>query len=133
MTPEIIGTWRERAYLNWRFVRHPLHQYGRIGWEVDGRIRGFIVTSSRDLYGLTGTLVVELAAVEDSAEIEHALLAEAEAQARRTGASFLAVLAVPGSHQYRRLVIFDFISSHRASNRSHSCSQLIGLVRRLRD
>jgi hypothetical protein len=103
------GTRSDAAYLNWRFAQHPLNHYDIVGWENEGALKGYAVTTQRDVFGFKATLLVDLAAAKAAPAIEFALLAETLRRSRDAGASMVASLAVEGTSRYRNLIRFGFV------------------------
>ena len=111
------GLVRDAAYLNWRYRQHPAYRYQIIGWEIDDRLVGWMVTSTRQLFDVPSLLLVDLLvdpkAPAGVAEVLIEQLCQPE-QARCT--PMLHALAVPGSRLRASLARLGFLSIPRRFN-----------------
>ena len=78
-----IATVRDVAYLTWRYVRNPLHDYVILMAERDTRLAGYLILSM-DPHQRAAS-VVELMVDPQEAAAGHWLLAEAAGRARQAG------------------------------------------------
>jgi hypothetical protein len=98
-----VATVRDSAYLNWRYATHPDRRYvlGECRERASDRLRGIFVYGTGDLLGrFTGYLVDWLQAVDDG-DTMTAMLAAAEAEARRDGTGMVCSV---WNHTDRRFV-----------------------------
>jgi len=104
-----VGTWRDAAYLNWRYGNHPLYSYLRIGWKNEGRVTGFVVASQR-CFDIPTMLIVDMLTQRLSSDTARWLIRKVVAQARRRGCQMVAALAIPSSFMHRTLKEAGFVS-----------------------
>lgn len=92
------GVVRNAAYLNWRFVDHPVYAYKRMAWENGGRVAGYIVTSARETFGVPSTLVADVFTAPGAPRrVAESMLEEAGSVAARKGSQMLVALAAQDS------------------------------------
>lgn len=76
---------RSAAYMNWRYVRHPLYDYARHHCVHEGRVTGCLVTNAMTVNGRRHVIVMEFLVVDERAT--RPLLSQAIHSARTAGAS----------------------------------------------
>jgi ribosomal protein S18 acetylase RimI-like enzyme len=86
--PQLIGTWRDAAYLRWRYLEHPRFAYAvRVAQDAGGSLRGLAVHRIADVRGAEGGVarVVELLGDPEAAT---ALVRDVIAAGARAEAAF---------------------------------------------
>lgn len=81
---------RDAAYMNWRYKRHPLHQYKSYQWLQDGQLLGVLVMRRMRISGKELAVVMEVLAL--SGTVERGLLAFAAAWGRQHRAAYTLVI-----------------------------------------
>ncbi len=88
LAPKLVGTWRDSAYLRWRFLEHPRFSYAvRVAEDRGGSLRGLAVHRIADIRGAEGRVVRVLDLLGDR-EAATALVGDAIAAGARAGAAF---------------------------------------------
>lgn len=88
---------RDAAYLNWRYVGHPLYRYRIFAIERDG-IAAFLVVSPRHLFGMDSLLVVDGWAAPEDSGLLTSLAIDVARRGRDETIAVLGAQAAPGSH-----------------------------------
>jgi Acetyltransferase (GNAT) domain len=89
LAPQLTGTWRDAAYLRWRFLEHPHFPYAvRFVEDVGGSLRGLAVHRIADIRGGEGR-VVRIVELLGDREVATALLSDVIATGSRAGAAFV--------------------------------------------
>ena len=91
-----IGVVRDSAYLQWRYADHPIYRYERFAARTDGQVRGVVVGTAREVFGMRATLLVDLLAA-DEAGVGPVLIGALATAARARGDGIMVTLAIPGS------------------------------------
>ena len=92
------GIQRDAAYLNWRYLEHPVYSYQRVGWEVDGKLVGYVVATLRELFNVSSLLLVDLLVEPTAPEgVVEALIAHLTRREQATRSPMVHALALPGS------------------------------------
>ena len=94
---ETGGICRDSAYLNWRYLGHPIYKYRVLAVGPDERIDGFMATSRREVFGLDSVLIVDWAADPYAVETVSVLIENVISHSRQARADFVGALASPGS------------------------------------
>lgn len=97
LNPRGAGLCRDSTYLNWRYVRHCVYSYERIGWRADGKLLGVAVASAREVFGVPCLLLVDLAASSASPRVAQALLDETARRGRELGSHLMLAMAIKAS------------------------------------
>ena len=100
---------RDAAYVQWRFLRHPVYRYDVLIAEEHGRMVGYIVLTERSLEGLRVGQIIDSLIAPAVPRAAAWLLAAALTWARRKGVDVLATAALPGmrvTHDLRRAGYF---------------------------
>ncbi|CAN7593054.1 hypothetical protein [Rhizobium sp. LjRoot254] len=100
---------RDRAYIRWRYLEHPVYRYDLFGLKVDDRLAGLIVTTTREVFGLKSMLIVDALADRDEPAILSALVAHATAKARAAGIEMGCAQACTGDLLDRALAKSGFL------------------------
>jgi len=88
IAPQLIGTWRDAAYLRWRYLEHPRFSYSvRFAHDNDGAVRGMAVHRVAEALGSRGRVVRLLELLGDD-ETMTTLAADAVACGAKAGAAF---------------------------------------------
>lgn len=88
IAPRVVGTWRDAAYLRWRYLEHPRFSYSvRVAQDGDGSVRGMAVHRVAEVLGSRGRAVRVLELLGDE-EAMTTLAADAVACAVKAGAAF---------------------------------------------
>jgi hypothetical protein len=88
LAPTLVGTWRDSAYLEWRYRTHPRFEYAlRVAVDGSGQLHGLIVHRAERVEGAEPTVlrVVEAIGLEPAVV---ALAAELVQMGRVEGAAF---------------------------------------------
>lgn len=104
-----IGVVRDSAYLNWRYVDHPVYRYERLCSRPQGKLQGLAVGSPRETFGVDSMLLVDLVAKEDSELLIRDLIEGFVRHAEHQGRGMVAALAIPGGKLYSALKRCGFI------------------------
>jgi hypothetical protein len=94
---------RDRRYLNWRYFHHPIYRYRFLGWELEGRLAAFVVTTTRDILGLKSLLIVDALSESDDADLLSAIIRHAVRQGARDGLELCAAQSCKGHSLDRAL------------------------------
>lgn len=81
---------RDAAFLNWRFVEHPRHRHRITGFQSGATLRGYAVQRTGHELGPRLALLLDWLVLPGDEEAAEALLADALAGARASGAEALA-------------------------------------------
>ncbi|MEX1025567.1 MAG: GNAT family N-acetyltransferase [Planctomycetota bacterium] len=112
------GSWgisaiRDEAFMNWRFVDHPLHHYTALGVrDANGVLRGTVIVRHGDWVAPNMAIIADWLVPENEPEVAEALLRGALALGRSWGAS-ASVICVPEWSswflwfQARRFLVWD--------------------------
>jgi hypothetical protein len=88
LAPQLVGTWRDAAYLRWRYLEHPRFLYSvRVAQDSDGSVRGMAVHRVAEVLGSRGRVVRMLELLGDD-EAMTTLAADAVACGVKAGAAF---------------------------------------------
>jgi GNAT superfamily N-acetyltransferase len=88
LAPRLVGTWRDAAYLRWRYLEHPRFSYSvRVAQDVDGSVRGMSVHRVAEVLGSRGRVVRVLELLGDE-EAMTTLATDAVACGVKAGAAF---------------------------------------------
>jgi hypothetical protein len=88
LAPQLIGVWRDAAYLRWRYLEHPRFTYTvRVAEDADGSLRGMAVYRVADVRGAEGK-VVRIVDLHGDAAAMTALVSDAIGAAARADAAF---------------------------------------------
>jgi hypothetical protein len=88
LAPRLVGTWRDAAYLRWRYLEHPSFTYQvRVAEAADSSLRGAAVHRIAQVDGAPGK-VVRIVELHGDTEAMTALAADVVSAAARAGASF---------------------------------------------
>jgi len=104
-----IGLVRDSAYLNWRYVDHPVYQYERLSLRSGHELQGLVVGSPRDTFGVNSMLLVDLVAKDDDVISSCNLIEGLVRHARRQGREMVVALAIPGTKLYTALKRCGFL------------------------
>jgi hypothetical protein len=96
LAPSLTGTWRDAAYLRWRYVEHPRFAYAVRVAEDPGGLRGVAVHRVAEVSGAVGR-VVRILELHGDAEAMGALAADALAAGARAGAAFAEMYCTAGT------------------------------------
>lgn len=111
------GIRRDAAYLNWRYLEHPVHSYRCLGWEVDGHLVGYVVASPRELYNVSSLLLVDLLVDPAAPEgVVDALIAQLTRREQEERSAMVHALALPGSRTRAALSRAGFLGIPRRFN-----------------
>lgn len=111
------GIERDAAYLNWRYLEHPLYSYQRVGWEVAGDLVGHVVVTTRELFSVHSLLIVDLLVEPDAPEgVVDALLAHLTRREQALRTPMVHALALPGSRLQATLARAGFVKIARRIN-----------------
>ncbi len=70
IAPEIVGTWRDAAYLDWRYVSHPRYRYRiRVGEDRHGRPSALLVHRTESVQGADANVLRVVEAIGDAAAL----------------------------------------------------------------
>lgn len=92
-----MGSVRNAAHLNWRYVAHPLYAYKIFAWTDGDRVLGYVVITEREVFDIPAVLVVDALTDPAVPGVLEALTQAVAAYAGRVGARMLATQAIPGS------------------------------------
>lgn len=92
---------RDRAFLNWRYLRHPTRRYVLYRMMAKGEMRGYIVLRKVDLLNFNSAVIIDLLALDEKALIR--LVTKGIDFARKQGADLLGVM-IPQGHPYEGLL-----------------------------
>jgi hypothetical protein len=110
MTDKVgIGVVRDSAYLNWRYVDHPVYQYERLCSRLGGKLQGLVIGSRRETFGVDSMLLVDLVAREGDELLTCDLIEGFVHRAERQGREMVAAQAIPGGKLYSALKRCGFI------------------------
>jgi Acetyltransferase (GNAT) domain len=126
-----IGLKQGMAYLNWRFVGHPIYSYRKFAWVHNGEVKGYIVTSNRDLFGVPTALLVDIMTLDNNFNVFNALLNIALAKAREDGCQLVATQSLASSKHFKFLTLLGFIPVPQKFNPKQFNFVLHGLGRDL--
>ncbi len=88
LAPELIGPWRDAAYLRWRYLEHPRFTYAvRVAEDAGGSLRGIAVHRIANAQGAEGR-VARIVDLHGDAEAMTALVADVLGTAALAGAAF---------------------------------------------
>lgn len=107
---------RDAAYLNWRFLDNPVYNYRLTCWSSGDSIKGYIVSSDRQLFDIPSTLIVDLLADDGEPQVLLALIAEEVKQADQNGSCIIATQAIYGTKLYHAFCAMGFIPIPRKLN-----------------
>ncbi len=110
-TRDTLGaaTVRDAAYLNWRFLSHPLYRYACLGWRQGGEWAGYAVCVERRLFGIDTLLLVDLLSRQPQS-VGPALIDAAVDEAHRRRLGMVVTLAIPGSPLHETLRHLGFMA-----------------------
>jgi GNAT superfamily N-acetyltransferase len=94
----IIGV-RDRNYLNWRYLQHPVRNYTIYQAQKNGEMKGYIVLRKVDLLNFNSAVIVDLLALDE--EALSALVDQGIQHGQQEGADLLGFM-VPEQHPYYR-------------------------------
>lgn len=100
-----MGSVRNAAHLNWRYVEHPVYAYRIFAWVAGERVLGYVVVTEREVFDIPAVLVVDALSDPGQPGVLEALLKEVAEHASRAGARMVATQAIEGSglsRVYRR-------------------------------
>lgn len=111
------GLRRDAAYLNWRYLDHPIQSYRCFAWEIDGNPVGYVVATPRELYNVASLLLVDLL-VDPSAPqgVAEALIAQLTRGEQAAHGAMVHALALPGSRMRAALSRTGFLGIPRRFN-----------------
>jgi hypothetical protein len=89
---------RDSQYLNWRYADSPYWQYHIIIAENDQDLLGYVVVRCLESFGLTGGMIMDIAALPGHADVLNALAQEAAHYSLQQGMD-VAVCLVHGSNE----------------------------------
>jgi GNAT superfamily N-acetyltransferase len=70
LAPHVVGTWRDAAYLEWRYLSHPRFDYAvRVALDDDGSPAALLVHRVEEVRGLDATVVRVVEAVGEEAAL----------------------------------------------------------------
>lgn len=98
LAPQSVGAARDRAYLDWRFTRHPRFAYHRLMAVRDGRPAGLAVFR-REIVRDQPVAVVRLVECLGDAEAQATLAGRVLEEAREWGAAFVDAQTGPATPQ----------------------------------
>jgi hypothetical protein len=91
---------RDHNYLNWRYVRNPLHHHAIFIAEEDARLVGLMVLRNEPGTFRRGT-ILEFLVYPDRKDVQHLLLTMAENHFRERGVDIVIAWVFPHSPYYR--------------------------------
>lgn len=104
-----IGIVRDAAYLNWRYVDHPVYQYERLGARKGRTLAGSVVGTHRTILGVDSMLLVDIVARGGDEITNRGLISGFVEHAARRGHEMVVTLAIPGSTIYSALKHCGFV------------------------
>jgi hypothetical protein len=97
LAPRLVGTWRDAAYLRWRYLEHPRFAYAvRVAEDAGGSLRGLAVHRIADIRGARGRVVRIVELLGDSPAAT-ALACDVIAAGARAGAAFAEFYCTAGA------------------------------------
>lgn len=87
---------RDAAYLNWRYIDSPYWKYHVIAAETDSELLGYVVVRCLEAFGLTGGMIMDIAALPGRADVLDALAKHAVVYSAEQGMD-VSVAMVQGS------------------------------------
>ena len=100
---------RNSAYLNWRFVGHPIYAYQKTALVNDGQLLGYVVTCQRQLFGMPTTLIVDILADNNDIGIVKTLLYAVLEHCKACGSQFLVTQLLPNAKLYQQVLALGFL------------------------
>lgn len=104
------GFVRDRTYMDWRYFKHPLYKYAVRGWEIDGRLAAFTVTTTREILGLKSQLIVDALCEDDDQSALSALIRHAAAEGAEAGLQLGVSQSCPNDSLDRALAASGFLA-----------------------
>jgi hypothetical protein len=96
LAPGLLGTWRDAAYLRWRYAEHPRFAYAlRVAEEANGTLRGLAVHRIAEVDGASGR-VARLVELLGDPEAMTALAHDVVAAAASADAAFVEFYCTAG-------------------------------------
>jgi hypothetical protein len=105
-----IGVVRDSSYLNWRYVDHPVYRYERLCLKSDGELRGFVIGTRRETFGIDSMLLVDLVAKNANDGVSCELIEGFVHHADSQTSEIVVTLAIPGSSLYNALKRCGFLA-----------------------
>lgn len=96
-TPGGAAFVRDAAYLNWRYVGHPVYGYRIRAVEAGGVVKAMMVASPRRLLGLDSLLIVDALAAADEQGLLRVLAEDCVHHAGSSAMGIVGAQAAPGS------------------------------------
>ncbi|MBK8816869.1 MAG: GNAT family N-acetyltransferase [Methylococcaceae bacterium] len=101
---------QDSAYLNWRFVGHPIYEYHKLAWLDGNEVKGYLITTKRELLGVPTTLIVDMLTINNDSGIIRELVKSALQVAIGDGSQLIATQLLSTSSNYKLLKKLGFIS-----------------------
>jgi len=92
-----LGCLRSAAFLNWRYLAKPTHEYRAWGARRDGQLNAFLITRRATMFGADCMVIMDLGC-RDGAEADLLALIAARLRAEREAGASLAVTM--GTHPF---------------------------------
>lgn len=104
-----VGIVRDSAYLNWRYVDHPVYKYERLSMRSGAGLLGYVVGSPRQTFGVDAMLLVDMGAKASDEGVSLRLIKGLVAHAGRQGRDMVAALTIPRSKMHSALKRCGFL------------------------
>ncbi len=92
-----MGSVRNAAHLNWRYVEHPLYKYKSFAWVEGERVLGYVVITLREVFDIPAALVVDALSDPAVPGVIEALIKAVADHAHAAGARMIGTQAIQGS------------------------------------